>query len=109
MIILEDNPYGELRFGGTDVPTIKSMDTDGIVAYCGSYSKVLSSGMRIGFLCAPKEIISKAVVAKQVEDVHTNILCQMICESFVTSEFYLPHLEKIRELYRRNADLCLTA
>ena len=107
VIILEDNPYGELRFGGKNVPTIKSMDTDGIVAYCGSYSKVLSSGMRIGFLCAPKEIISKAVVAKQVEDVHTNILCQMICESFVTSEFYLPHLEKIRELYRRKCGLML--
>ena len=107
VIILEDNPYGELRFGGKDEPTIKSMDTDGIVAYCGSYSKVLSSGMRIGFLCAPKEIISKAVVAKQVEDVHTNILCQMICESFVTSEFYLPHLEKIRELYRRKCGLML--
>lgn len=107
VLILEDNPYGELRFSGEDVPTLKSMDTDGIVAYSGSYSKVLSSGMRIGFLCAPKEIISKAVVAKQVEDVHTNILCQMICESFVTSELYLPHLDKIRALYRKKCGLML--
>ena len=107
VLILEDNPYGELRFSGEDVPTLKSMDTDGIVAYSGSYSKVLSSGMRIGFLCAPKEIISKAVVAKQVEDVHTNILCQMICESFVTSELYLAHLDKIRALYRKKCGLML--
>ena len=50
IIILEDNPYGELRFRGEDVPTIKSMDTEGIVVYNGSYSKVLSAGMRIGFV-----------------------------------------------------------
>ncbi len=109
VMILEDNPYGELRFSGEDVPTIKSMDEDGIVAYSGSYSKVLSSGMRIGFLCAPAEVMSKVVVAKQVEDVHTNILCQMICEGFVTSEEYLPHLDKIRALYRKKCSLMLDA
>ncbi len=109
VMILEDNPYGELRFSGQDVPTIKSMDEDGIVAYSGSYSKVLSSGMRIGFLVAPAEVMSKVVVAKQVEDVHTNILCQMICESFVTSDQYLPHLDKIRALYRRKCGLMLDA
>lgn len=109
VLILEDNPYGELRFSGRDVPTIKSIDEEGIVIYCGSYSKVLSSGMRLGFLCAPAEVMSKIVVAKQVEDVHTNILSQMICESFVTSDQYLPHLEKIRALYRRKCALMLDA
>lgn len=109
VMILEDNPYGELRFAGEDIPTIKSMDEDGIVAYSGSYSKVLSSGMRIGFLCAPSAVMSKVVVAKQVEDVHTNMLCQMICHSFVTSESYLPHLENIRALYRRKCGLMLEA
>ncbi len=107
VLILEDNPYGELRFSGKEILPIKSMDTDGMVIYSGSYSKVLSSGMRIGFLCAPKEVMSKVVVAKQVEDVHTNILCQMICEKFVTSDEYLPHLDKIRELYRRKCTLML--
>lgn len=107
VMILEDNPYGELRFAGTDIPTIKSLDEDGIVAYSGSYSKVLSSGMRIGFFVAPAAVMSKVVVAKQGEDVHTNILCQMICESFVTSAEYQPHLEKIRALYRRKASLML--
>lgn len=109
VMILEDNPYGELRFAGEDIPTIKSMDEDGLVAYSGSYSKVLSSGMRIGFLCAPAEVMSKIVVAKQGEDVHTNILCQMICEGFVTSDEYLPHLDKIRALYRHKAGLMLDA
>ena len=107
VMILEDNPYGELRFSGEDVPTIKSMDEDGIVAYSGSYSKVLSSGMRIGFLCCPAAVMSKVVVAKQVEDVHTNMLCQMVCHSFVTSEQYLPHLDSIRALYREKCSLML--
>ena len=109
VLILEDNPYGELRFSGEDIPPIKSMDEDGIVCYSGSYSKVLSSGMRIGFLCAPAAVMSKVIVAKQVEDVHTNILCQMVCESFVTSDEYLPHLDKIRDLYRRKCGLMLDA
>ena len=109
VMILEDNPYGELRFAGEDVPTIKSMDEDGIVAYSGSYSKVLSSGMRIGFLTCPATVMSKVVVAKQVEDVHTNMLCQMVCHSFVTSDRYLPHLDGIRALYRRKCSLMLEA
>ena len=73
VLILEDNPYGELRFAGEEIPTIKSMDEDGIVVYSGSYSKVLSAGMRIGFICGPEPVVQKMVVAKQVEDVHTNI------------------------------------
>ncbi len=109
VLILEDNPYGELRFSGDEVPTVKSMDKDGIVVYSGSYSKVLSSGMRIGFLCAPAEVMTKIVVAKQVEDVHTNVLCQMVCEKFVTSDEFLPHLDKIRALYRHKCSLMLNA
>ena len=79
IVILEDNPYGELRFRGEDLPTLKSMDTDGRVIYCGSFSKVLSAGMRVGFLCGNEVLIQKIVVAKQVEDVHTNIFFQMLC------------------------------
>ena len=108
VMILEDNPYGELRFAGSDVPTIKSMDEDGIVIYCGSYSKVLSSGLRLGFVCAPKPVLSKMIVAKQVEDVHTNVLSQLICQRFVASDKFEPHLESIRELYRRKCGLMLS-
>ncbi len=107
VMILEDNPYGELRFAGEDVPTLKSMDEDGIVIYCGSYSKVLSSGLRLGFVCAPKPVLSKMIVAKQVEDVHTNVLSQLICQKFVASDKFEPHLESIRELYRRKCGLML--
>ena len=107
VLILEDNPYGELRFSGENVPAIKSMDEDGIVIYCGSYSKVLSSGLRLGFVCAPKPVLSKMIVAKQGEDVHTNALAQMVCERFVTSDLFEPHLDSVRALYRRKCQLML--
>ncbi len=108
VVILEDNPYGELRFAGEDVTTYKSFDTEGLVVYCSSFSKILSAGMRIGFVTGPAAIISKMVVAKQVEDVHTNIMFQMICHKYMTEHDLDGHIEKIRALYRQKCSLMLT-
>lgn len=107
LIIFEDNPYGELRFSGEDIPTIKSIDTEGIVIYCSSFSKILSAGMRVGYVCAPEPIISKMVVAKQSEDVHTNIFFQMLCHRYMTECDLDAHILEIRELYRRKCALML--
>lgn len=108
VIILEDNPYGELRFSGKDIPTIKSIDEDGIVIYCSSFSKILSAGMRLGYVSAPHEITSKMVVAKQGEDVHTNIFFQMLCYKYMTECDIDTHIEKIRAIYRRKCTLMLS-
>ncbi len=108
-ILFEDNPYGELRFAGTDIPTIKSMDTDGRVIYAGSFSKILSAGMRIGFACANEALISKIVVAKQVEDVHTNIFFQMLCAAYMERYDLDAHIAEIRALYRAKATRMLNA
>ncbi|MBR4550424.1 MAG: PLP-dependent aminotransferase family protein [Oscillospiraceae bacterium] len=107
IFILEDNPYGELRFRGEDVPTIKSMDTEGLVIYNGSYSKVLSAGMRIGFICAPTPIIQKLIIAKQGGDCHTNIFFQMVCDEFFRHYDVPAHIEKIRGIYRDRCDFML--
>ncbi len=107
IVILEDNPYGELRFRGEDLPTLKSMDTDGRVVYCGSFSKVLSAGMRVGFLCGNEALIQKIVVAKQVEDVHTNIFFQMLCSEYMDRCDMDAHVEEIRALYRAKCDKML--
>ena len=107
IIIIEDNPYGELRFAGENVPTIKSIDTEGIVLYCSSFSKILSAGMRVGFIRGPREVIQKMVIAKQVEDVHTNNFFQMLCYRFITEYDLDAHIEKIRELYRNKCNLML--
>lgn len=103
--IVEDNPYGDLRFNGENLPTIKSFDTTGNVIYCGSFSKVLSPGMRVGYLCANDEIVQKIVVVKQTSDVHTNILSQMVCDKFMNDYDFAGHLKGLKEIYRRKCTL----
>ena len=110
IMILEDNPYGELRFLGEDVPTLKSlepMDDCGRVIYCSSFSKILSAGMRVGFVIAPEPVTTKMVVAKQSEDVHTNIFFQMLAHRFMTNCDLDAHIARINELYRRKCALML--
>ena len=106
--ILEDNPYGELRFTGEDVPTIKSLDTNGRVLYCSSFSKILSAGMRIGFVCGPKELVQKMVVVKQVNDVHTNLFFQMVASKFIDKYGLDDHIDFINKLYRDKCNLMLS-
>ena len=105
VIILEDNPYGELRVAGTSVPTLKSMDTDDIVVYAGSFSKILSPGLRVAYCIAPKPIIAKMTVGKQASDVHTAMLNQLIVYEWLTKYDVAKHIEKIRKIYRKKLDL----
>lgn len=105
--ILEDNPYGKLRFAGEDTPSIKSFDEDGIIVYCGTFSKILSPGLRVGYALAPAPVINKMIVAKQCGDVHTAVLPQMICERFLAETDMESHYEKLRAIYRRKSGLML--
>ena len=107
LFILEDNPYGELRFSGDDVPTIKSMDTEGRVIYCSSFSKILSAGMRVGFLLLHEDVAAKIAIIKQVSDVHTNIFFQLMCHKFLTEYDLDGHIAKIKKLYGHKASLML--
>ncbi len=109
VLILEDNPYGELTFSGVKTPTIKSMDTDGIVLYSGSFSKVLAPGLRLGFLCAPKEIVAKVVIAKQVSDVHTPMLPQLLAYEYITRYDLDALIRKMRANYAHKCETMLTA
>lgn len=105
VLILEDNPYGDIRVDGEDIPSIKSMDKDGIVIYAGSFSKILSPGLRVGYMVAPKEIVSKATVGKQTSDVHTPVLNQMVVENWLSNCDFGEHIQKIRNIYRRKLNL----
>lgn len=107
VMILEDNPYGELRIKGEPVPTIKSLDTEGIVIYCGSFSKVLSPGLRVGYVVAPREIVAKLTVAKQCADVHTTILSQLICDKFLAEYDFDAHIKGLQDIYRKKANLMI--
>lgn len=99
VLILEDNPYGDLRFSGEDVPTLKSLDTEDRVIYAGSFSKILSPGMRLGYLVAPAPLAEKIEVLKQVNDVHTPMLTQLMCVEFMKKYNIDDYIEKNRALY----------
>ena len=109
ILILEDNPYGELTFDGTKMPTIKSMDTEGIVLYSGSFSKILAPGLRLGFLCAPRAIIQKIVVAKQVSDVHTPVLTQLLATEYMKRYDLDALIASMRTTYAHRCSVMLSA
>ena len=109
VLILEDNPYFELRYEGEPVATVKSMDTEGRVVYAGSYSKVLSPGMRIGFCLANKDIINRMVVCKQVSDVHTNMYFQMLVSRYMDTYDLDAHIKDICDLHKIKRDAMLAA
>ncbi len=107
-LIYEDNPYGELRFRGEEVPTFKALDKSGRVIYFGSFSKILSPGMRIGFTSAPEKLLERMIICKQTEDVHTNVLSQMIAYEYVTKYSIDDHIKKAREIYGRKCELMMS-
>lgn len=109
VLVLEDNPYGELSFDGTHHDTIKSIDTDGRVVYSGSFSKILSPGIRVGFICAAPEIIAKMTVAKQTNDVHTPMITQLMVSEYLKRYDIDALIEKMRALYAKKSATMLEA
>lgn len=99
--ILEDNPYGDLRFAGESVPSYKSLDTKGNVLYAGTFSKTLAPGLRVGYLCGESELVGKAVAGLQTSTVHTNIWAQMLTYKFLTTVDFNAHLKRLQEIYRQ--------
>ncbi len=109
LLILEDNPYGELRFGGDPVPTIKSMDTEGLVLYCSSFSKILAPGLRLGYLILPEALADKVLVAKQCADVHTPMLTQLLALRFMERYDMDAMIEDLCKAYRYKCQVMLDA
>lgn len=109
ILIYEDNPYGDLRFSGEEIPTIKSLDTSGRVIYFGSFSKILAPGMRLGFTSAKEELLERMIISKQTQDVHTNVLSQMIAYKFVSKYSIDEHIKKLREAYGKKCRLMMDA
>lgn len=105
IMILEDNPYGDLRVHGEALPTIKSMDEDGIVIYAGSFSKILSPGLRVAYCIAPKAVTAKMTVGKQASDVHTACLNQMIVDEWFKQYDVDAHIKHIQDIYRNKLNL----
>lgn len=107
VLILEDNPYGDLRFAGEAVPSIKSLDTENRVVYTGTFSKILAPGFRVGYVSGPAAILQKIIVCKQVSDVHSNIWAQVICERFLKTVDMDAYLTNLQAIYRKKCNLML--
>ncbi|MDD8049074.1 MAG: PLP-dependent aminotransferase family protein [Thomasclavelia sp.] len=108
VVILEDNPYGDLRFNGQHIPSIKSFDNDGVVVYAASLSKIIAPGMRIAFVVGPKEIMAKCVICKQVNDVHTNAWAQAVMAEFLATSNMDEHISTISGIYKEKCNLMLS-
>lgn len=105
--VVEDNPYGELRFEGESLPSIKSMDTEGRVIFLGTFSKTFCPGLRIGWVCASDEVLNKYILVKQGADLQSNSMSQRELNAFLDVYDLDEHIEKIKKLYKGRRDLML--
>ncbi|MFR5470196.1 MAG: PLP-dependent aminotransferase family protein [Romboutsia sp.] len=105
--VLEDNPYGELRFEGESLPSLKSMDKKGLVIFLGTFSKILCPGYRLGWTCASQNILKKFIFVKQVADLQASSISQIEVSKFIDLYNLDNHVKKINEVYARRRDLML--
>lgn len=107
VMVIEDDPYRELRYSGNPVPSIKSLDKTGNVIYVTSFSKVISPALRVGAAVADSNIIAKLTIGKQAVDVHTVTLSQAIAERFITDGTLDSWIKSCVPVYREKRDLML--
>jgi 2-aminoadipate transaminase len=107
--ILEDDPYGELRYRGETLPPIKSLDDEGLVIYLSTFSKTITPGLRVAWLVAEPKIYSKLVIAKQATDLHTNTVSQFAVHHYLTENDAEQHITKLRAVYGKRCRVMLEA
>jgi 2-aminoadipate transaminase len=106
--IVDDNPYGDVHFTENRLPTIKSYGGDEVIAL-RSFSKIISPGLRLGWINGPKDIVCQFEKVKQCADLHTSTFCQFVIYEFIRHGYLEPHIEKIRSTYRAKRDRMLQA
>ena len=107
MVVAEDDPYRDLRYAGTPLPSIKSYDRDGWVVYLGSFSKIISPGMRVGYMAGDAGLIRKCTLGKQSADLHTANLTQAIVARYLTSGRLPGHIRQICADYAQQLNAML--
>lgn len=109
VLVVEDDPYGELRYDGEDVAPLAALDREGIVLHVGTFSKILAPGLRLGWLLVPKALYRTLVLAKQPSDLHTATLPQMVAWQLARDGFLERHIGRVRAFYRERRDALLEA
>ncbi len=108
LVVVEDDPYGELRFEGEASPPLRAYLGSPSVMM-GSFSKIVSPGLRTGWICAPREVLDKLIVAKQAADLHTDSLSQRVLHRYLADNDIEAHVASIRERYRAQRDAMVAA
>lgn len=108
VVVLEDDPYGKLRFTGEEIPSIKSVGGDNIL-FVTSFSKLISPGIRVGLAAGDSALIRRMEICKQGADVHTSNLSQAIVKEFLVRNLLPDHIKKITPVYKHNKELMETA
>lgn len=106
--LIEDDPYGALSYSGEPLPKMVTMNPDGVI-YMGSFSKVLTPGIRLGYVVAPPPLVRRLELAKQAADLHTAQLTQMVVHEVVKDGFLQRHIPTIRALYGSQCQAMLDA
>jgi 2-aminoadipate transaminase len=109
LVVLEDNPYGLLRYEGEALPTLHSLDGGRYVIYLGTFSKILSAGLRLGWAAAPAPILEKLNLGKQGADLCSSSLTQHFVAEYFRQRDWRAYLDRLRKLYRRRRDVMLSA
>lgn len=99
LVILEDDPYGKLRYRGTDIPPVRHWDEAGQVLYASTFSKTIAPGLRLGWVVAPPAIFSRLLILKQASDLHTSSFDQLVAYCYLTQNDQAAHLGRIRRAY----------
>ncbi|HWF23906.1 MAG TPA: PLP-dependent aminotransferase family protein, partial [Solirubrobacteraceae bacterium] len=109
LLVLEDNPYGLLRYESDPLPTLLSLDGGNFVVYAGTFSKILSPGMRLGWTVAPRPVLEKMNVGKQASDLCSSSLSQYFVAAYFQSGPWRDYVRSLIEIYRRRRDVMLDA
>ncbi|MCD8199037.1 MAG: PLP-dependent aminotransferase family protein [Phascolarctobacterium sp.] len=105
--VLEDNPYGELRYEGEILPSLKSMDTKGLVMFLGTFSKIFCPGLRLGWIAAENSVLQEFVKVKQSADLHSSNFDQGVADAYMENYDLDAHVKDIVALYRKRRDLII--
>jgi 2-aminoadipate transaminase len=109
LLVLEDNPYGLLRYEGDALPPLRVLDGGVYVMYLGTFSKILSPGIRLGWVVAPPPVLEKINLGKQAADLCTSTLSQLMVQAYFEESRWRDYVEALTELYRDRRDTMLDA
>jgi 2-aminoadipate transaminase len=109
LLVLEDNPYGLLRYEGDPVPTLRALDGGEFVIYLGTFSKILSPGIRLGWAVAPRPVLAKMNIGKQAADLCSSSMTQHFVAAYFDSGRWQEYVRSLAEIYRRRRDTMLDA